>query len=299
MTMDEISINTGNLQTKKKAIRLSIVTAASLAILKFIFGISTQSMAVLASAVDSLMDVLVSNVNLISLMEASKPADSDHAYGHGKIESLAGLFQSLIISASGIYLIYESAARLIHGEVITHIGIAVWVMAISIVATFFLIRQLKSVAFKTDSIIVGTESLHFTTDLMSNLGVIIALLLVRVTGVHFWDLLIALAIAAYVLKQSLSILRTSIDELIDRALPEEIQKEIRETISGFDKRILGFHNLRTRKIGDKKFIDFHVEIDKSLSFQKAHDLTEDLIEMLKAKFPGSDVNAHFDPEGGR
>ncbi len=286
-------------KSKNSAIRLSIVTATSLTFLKVILGLATQSMSVVASAVDSLMDILVSTVNYISLREASKPADYDHAYGHGKIESLAGLFQSLFISGSGIFLVYESCRRLIHGQMIVHIGTAIWVMVVSTIATFFLVRRLQSVASRTNSLIVGTEALHFTTDLVTNVGVVLALLLVRWSGHVIWDLLIALVIALYILKQSFGIMKNAIDELIDRALPEEIQADIRKLILSYDSRVLGLHNLRTRKIGDKKFVDFHVELDKSLGFEEAHNLTEDLIEAIKKRYPDSDVNAHFDPQGGR
>ena len=287
-----------DLKDKKNAIQLSILTAAFLTFVKIAFGFTTRSMAVLASAVDSLMDVLVSSVNYISLIEASKPADFDHAYGHGKIESLAGLFQSIFICGSGFYLIVESCLRLAHGHAIEHIGSAILVMIISMLATFFLVKRLNAVASQTKSIIVGTEKLHFAIDLMTNLGVIAALILVRMTGFALWDLLIAFLIAFYIVKESLAILRTSVDELIDRALPIEIQEEISDTITHFDKRILGFHNLRTRKIGDKRFIDFYVELERTLTFKQAHDLTENLIEAIKVKLPDSDVTVHFDPEGG-
>ena len=285
--------------SKKRVIQLSILTASLLTIFKMVVGFTSHSMSVLASAVDSMMDVLVSTVNYVSLKEASKPADHDHAYGHGKIESLAGLFQSLFITASGFYLIVESVKRLVSGTAIEYVGVALLVMVLSTVVTFFLVKRLKSVATQTGSLIVGTESLHFTTDLATNVGVILALLLVRWSGVVLWDLLIAIVIAIYILKQSFGILRNAVDELIDRALPEEIQEDIRKTILNYSPKIHGLHNLRTRKIGNKKFVDFHVELDKTLGFEEAHDLTEDLIETIKRKYPSADVNAHFDPVGGR
>ncbi|MBI4387857.1 MAG: cation transporter [Candidatus Omnitrophica bacterium] len=296
--MNEL-VNNVELAEKKRAITLSILTASFLTIFKMGFGLVSHSMAVLASAVDSLMDVLVSTVNFISLKEASKPADSEHTYGHGKIESLAGLFQSLFISASGIYLIYESIKRLVKGETISFVGTALLIMVVSTVITFFLVKRLKSIAAQTGSLIVGTESLHFATDLATNVGVMVALLLVHATGFAFWDLLIAIVIAIYILKQSFSILRNAIDELIDRALPDEIQEDVRKTILSYDSKVLGIHNFRTRKIGNRKFIDFHVELDKTLSFEDAHNLTESLIEEIKRHYPEADVNAHFDPEGER
>ncbi len=285
--------------SKTRVIQMSVLTAGFLTVLKVGIGLATHSMCIVASAVDSLMDVLVSTVNYISLREAEKPADHDHAYGHGKIESLAGLFQSLLISVSGLFLICESVKRLIQGEQIVFVDTGIVVMAISMVVTFFLVKKLKSVATRTGSIIVGTETLHFSTDFLSNGGVIAALILVRISGQVIWDLVVALAIAGYILKQSFRILRNSIDELIDRALPDEMQKEIGNIIDNFDRRIIGHHNLRTRKIGGTKFIDFHVELRKNLGFQEAHDLTEDLIAAIETRYPDSDVNAHYDPEGGR
>jgi len=283
---------------KGRVILWSIATAGFLTILKLGVGFMAQSMAIAASAIDSLMDVLVSTVNFISLREAEKPADEDHAYGHGKIESLAGLFQSLVISLSGLYLIYESARRWIEGKPLANIDIGIVVMIISMALTFFLVKKLKSVADHTGSMIVGTESLHFTIDFLTNGGVIAALLLAKFTGQTFWDFAIAILIALFILKESFGIMRNAIDELIDRALPEEIQREIGAIILSHDSKILGFHNLRTRKIGETKVIEFHMELEKNLAFEEAHNLTEAVIAKIHDRFPGSDVNVHFDPEGG-
>lgn len=285
----------GTARSKRRVIQYSIATASSLCVFKLAVGVMSQSMAVMASAIDSLLDVLASTVNFISLREASKPADREHAYGHGKIESLAGLFQSVLISGSGLFLIYESCRRLIWGETISRIGIAIVVMVTSAIATFFLVRQLKSVASKTGSLIVGTDALHFTTDLITNAGVIVVLLLVQWTGAAWWDLVVAIGISVYILWQAFGIMRTAIDELIDRALPEEIQKEIKKLVLNFNSHIHGLHDFRTRKIGNRKFIDFHITIEKSISFEKAHNLTEDVIKEIRNRYPDSDVNVHFDP----
>lgn len=283
---------------KAQAIVFSIFTAAFLAVFKIAVGLFSHSLALIASAVDSLLDVLVSSVNLIAVKEASKPADHDHLYGHGKIESLAGLFQSLLISASGVFLIAESIRRLIRGVEIHDLPIAIAVMLVSMVLTFVLVLRLKKVLHETGSIVVGTELLHFTTDFLTNGGVIVALILVAVTKSSAWDLAVSIAIACYILTQSISILRTSVDELLDRALPAQDQREIEQIITHFDPRIIGFHNLRTRKIGHQKFIDFHMEIRGEDNFARAHDLTESLIKRIKERFPSADVTVHFDPEGG-
>lgn len=283
---------------KLQVIQMSIATASFLAVFKVSVGFLTHSLGLIASAVDSLMDVLVSSVNLIAAKEADKPADQEHLYGHGKIESLAGLFQSLIISASGLFLVVESIRRLVRGVELTHIKTAIGVMIVSMVLTFFLVLRLKKVLKETGSIIVGTETLHFTVDFLTNGSIILALILVRITGSNFWDLGIAFAVACYILSQSLGILKKSIDELLDRALPREEQGQIEQIILSHDSRIVGFHNLRTRKIGHQRFIDFHFEIRGEENFARAHELTESLIKKIRERFPGADVTVHFDPEGG-
>jgi ferrous-iron efflux pump FieF len=284
-------------EKKMRVMVLSVATAFVLTLFKLFVGVATHSLAVLASAFDSLTDVLVSSVNLIAIREADKPADREHMYGHGKIESLAGLFQSLLISASGLYLVYEAARRVIRGAAIDGIPVAIGTMVISMLVTFFLVLRLKEVLSKTQSIIVGTETLHYKADLMAGAGVVVALILVRVTGSSLWDLAVALVIACYILKNSFKILKSSADELLDRALPPEEQKRIEQIILNFDPRIVGIHNLRTRKIGQKRFIDFHFEIRGEREFSRAHELTESLIKKIQSFFPGADVTVHYDPEG--
>lgn len=293
----EQGVTSGDSKKKLRVIRLSIVIAIFLTIFKLIIGVLAHSLSVIASAFDSLMDVLVSSVNVIAVKEADKPADAEHLYGHGKIESLAGLFQSLVIASSGIFLIVESVRRLIDGTDLTHIPVAIGVMIISMAFSYFLVVRLKRVLKETKSIIVGTEALHFMTDFLSGGGVIVALLLVKFTGESIWDLVVAIAIAIYILKNSFGILKKSVDELLDRALPPEEQHEIEKLIMAFDPKISGFHNLRTRRIGQSRFVDFHVEISGEKDFARAHELTEALIQKIQEQFPDTDATVHYDPEG--
>lgn len=283
---------------KIKVVQLSIATAFFLTIFKVVVGLMAHSLGLIASAVDSFMDVLVSSVNLIAIKEADKPADKEHLYGHGKIESLAGLFQSLVISVSGLYLVVESVKRLIYQMPLEHISAALGVMIVSMVLTFFLVLKLKRVFKETDSLVVGTESLHFTIDFITNGGIIAALILVRLTGSPLWDVGIAFVIACYILFQSSQILRKSIDELLDKSFPVSEQRDLERIILNHDPRIVGFHNLRTRKIGHQRFIDFHFEIRGEDNFLRAHALTEALIKRVKERFPEADVTVHYDPEGG-
>lgn len=283
---------------KQGAIRLSIGVASLLAVGKFATGLATQSMGILASSVDSLLDVFVSTINLFTLRKAEEPPDEDHAYGHGKAESIAGLFQSLFIGVGGILLIAESVRRLIlRSHTLTRLDLGIWVMAVSMIASFLLVRRLKAVAEKSPSIVLDTESLHFSSDLLANGGVIAILLLIRFTGFVVFDLLISLVIASYIFWMSTRLLRRSIDELMDREISPELHGKIKKIIFSHDSRIVDFHNFRTRRVGNKVFVDFHVVLRGEESFKEAHRLTESLISAIQREIPDCDLTVHTDPEG--
>jgi cation diffusion facilitator family transporter len=280
-------------------LKLSILTAFSLALIKFGVGLATHSMAVMASALDSLMDSGVSFVNLIAAKEAAKPPDEEHAYGHGKIESLAALFQSTFIGLSGLYVVFESIKRLIFGSFVHLISMGIAVMLFSMLVTWLLVWRIRVVSQRNKSLILVTEGLHFTTDLLTNGGVIVALVLVWATDFIFWDLVVSIAVALYIFKVSFGILRRSIDELLDRSLSPVSKEEIEKIIRSYHPSIVGLHNFRSHRVGERIFLDFHIEIRGEDDFKRAHDMTESLIEEIRIHYPGADVTVHFDPEGAR
>lgn len=283
---------------KRNVLQLSIGVASLLALLKFGAGILTHSMGILASSVDSLLDVFVSTVNYFTLRKSEEPPDADHAYGHGKAESIAGLFQSLFISVGGILLIAESVRRLItRTHDVVQLDLGLWVMLFSMAATLFLVYRLRAVVQKNPSLVLDTERLHFSSDLSANVGVIIILFLVKQTNLVIFDLLISLAIAFYIFWLSMRLLRRSIDELMDREISPELHEKIRHIIFQHDSRIIDFHNLRTRRVGNKIFVDFHVVLRGVESFREAHRLTESLISDIQKEIPDCDLTVHTDPEG--
>ena len=284
-------------QKTSAVLKLSIATALTLAVLKFVTGIFTHSMAVVASALDSALDVASSLVNYIAARQAAKPPDEDHAYGHGKFESLAALFQSTFIGLSGLYLIFESLKRMISGSYLHVVPVGIGVMIFSSLATWGLIARLNRVAHETQSLILKTERLHFSTDILSQAGVIFALILVEMTHFIFWDLLVSLLVAFSIFKASYGILRRAIDELLDRSLPPVPLGDIEKIILGFHPSIVNLHNFRSRRVGVQIFLDFHIEIRGEENFKQAHRMTESLIQKIQEHYPGADVTVHFDPEG--
>lgn len=279
------------------AIRWSIATALLLALLKFTVALLTHSMAIMASSLDSLLDMGSSSVNLIASVKAAKPPDAEHAYGHEKIESLASFFQSILIGISGLMVIAESLKRLISGTHLTDINLGVSVMLFSIVLTAALTWKLHRSEKKNGSLILATEKLHYSMDLLTNCAAVAALFLVRLTGHPAWDLFFSLVIAGYILKTAWSILKNAADELLDRSLPPVSQEAIEKIIRGYNPAIVDFHNFRSRRVGHQIFVDFHIEIAGEENFQRAHALTEGLIRKIQEQYPGADITVHYDPEG--
>jgi ferrous-iron efflux pump FieF len=286
------------MDVKQSTALLSLAVASSLATLKLVAGVLTGSVSVLASLADSLLDLFASLLNYLAIRKAAVPADADHAYGHGKAESLAGLFQAVVIGGSGAYLIYVSIRRLVHPVPLAHEGVGLAVMAVSIVASWLLVRRMRKVAASTGSVALEADSLHYATDVLTNLGVIVSLGLHQGLGVRLADPLISLAIAAYVLASAWQILRKSVDDLMDHQLPEPEIARITGVVAGFAPEVIGYHDLRTRQAGSHVFIDLHLDIPGDRSFEQAHRVTEAVVRALEQAFPRATVTAHSDPYPG-
>jgi len=281
----------------RQAIILSVGVALLLTVVKFSAGFLTHSMAIMASALDSTLDMLMSALNFFAFREASKPPDAEHPYGHGKIESLAGLFQSLFIAASGSFVIIESFRRLLQGSFVSEIPLGIGVIVFSGIVTLLLSWRLKVLARKNKSLILGTEKAHYAMDFVSYVGVIVALVLVARTGNVIWDLVVSILVAGYIFKEAIHILRRAVSELLDRGLSKTELEAVRLLILQHHASIVGVHNLRSRVVGNLVFLDFHIEIRGEDDFKKAHEMTESLIDKIKAQHPNADVTVHFDPEG--
>ena len=285
-------------KAKTRAASLSILAAAFLIALKAVTGLLTGSISVLASLLDSLMDIFASSVNFITVRAASQPADAEHTYGHGKAESLGGLFQALVISGSGFFLIYEAIQRLREPHKTTSEGIGVLTMLIAIAVSIALVRRLKRVARETDSPALGADAAHYEVDIYINGGVLIALVITAVTGWRWADPLISIIIALYILWSAFKVGRESINVLMDRRLPADTAETVALVVSRFrDQGVFGFHDLRTRRSGSHKFVDMHLEIERTKSLEEAHELTVKVMREIEAELPRTRVQIHTDPVG--
>lgn len=277
------------------AARISILAAVSLAIVKLLTGLLTGSLAILSSAVDSLLDILMSGVNLIAIQHAEQPADERHPYGHGKFETLATIFQALIIAGSGVWIIYEAIRRIAENSVVNQPGSGIPVMAASMVASWFLSRYLRRVARETDSSALEADSLHFAMDVYTNLALLVGLVILTVLPLPWLDPGMSILVALYILFEAFRLLRRGLGDVLDEQLPDQVQAEIEQLIEDHKHELFGYHNLRTRRAGSQKLIDFHLTVCKHLSVEEAHDITDYLEQRIAARIEGTDVTIHVEP----
>ncbi|MBI2167006.1 MAG: cation transporter [Candidatus Omnitrophica bacterium] len=288
----------GLLKEKIGSLRWAIALSFLLTLVKGLAALFTASQALLASALDSLMDMGISSVNLLSVYKASKPPDEDHAYGHQKIESLASYSQGVLILIFAFLLFGESFRRTLAGSFIHRSELAFLAVGFSMGVNFLITAILQRAERRTGSLIVKTEKAHYFMDILSYAVIVVSLVLVRVTGWPNWDLVGGIFVGGYVVFLAGQILIQAANELVDRSLPQGVLDQLGTLIRRHDRRILGYHELRTRKAGDKTFIDFHLVLQPKESLVSAHEVTESLIEKIKKKFSNADVTIHEDPEGG-
>jgi cation diffusion facilitator family transporter len=283
---------------KSSTARLSIYAAAFLIALKGGTGWLTASISVWASLLDSVMDIFASSLNYFAVRISSRPADEDHLYGHGKVESLAGLFQALVIGLSGAFLISEAIHRIREPQPTRSQAFGIASMVIAIVVSIALVIRLRRVGRETDSPALTSDALHYATDVYINLGVLFALAITVVTGWQLVDPLVSIAIAVYILWSAAHVAYESINVLMDRALPSDVDETVAAVVGRFELQgVLGFHDLRTRRSGSLRFVDLHLEVVRTKGFEEAHELTVQVIRAIEAELPRTRVQIHTDPAG--
>ena len=248
----------------------------------------------MATLIDSSLDVLASMVNLVAVRHALQPADKEHRFGHGKAEALAGMGQSMFIAGSAGILLLQAVERIINPQIeMVGIDIGIGVMIFSIVATFLLLIFQNYVIKRTNSTAIKADALHYKTDLWVNASVIIALVL-TLYGYQYFDAVFALGIAIFILISAWEIVKESIDLLMDHELPDEERYKIKEIIYQCPD-VFGCHDLRTRRAGNKIFIQLHLELDSSLTLFDAH-LISDKVELeLMSLYDDVEIIIHEDP----
>lgn len=284
-----------NGQRKIRAARLSLATALGLTLLKLAAALVTGSLAVLSSAIDSLLDIFMSSANYLGIHQAELPPDTKHPFGHGKFETLATIFQALMISLSGLWILYESVQRLMRGTSLDRLGEGMTVLLISSVVSWKIARYLKKTGRETDSYALQADSLHFSMDIYTNAALLIGLGLVMWLDAPWIDPLLSLFVGCYILFEAFRLVRHGMGDFLDEQLPESIRQEITDIIALHQAHLIGYHRLRTRRAGSQKIVDFHLTICKNLSVEEAHKIVDHLEQRIRDKIAGCDVTIHIDP----
>ena len=272
----------------------SVATALLLIVVKLAAFLLTDSVSILSTLIDSLLDAAASLVNLIAVRHALVPADREHRFGHGKAEPLAAMVQAAFITGSAIFLVIEAMPRFFTPHAVSHSGIGIGVMAFSIVATLALVTLQRRVIRRTGSLAISADQLHYMGDVLVNGAVIVALILVVEFGWTFADPAFGIAIAAYILYNAWQIAGGALDMLMDRELPEAERARIRGVIQAH-RGVLGIHDLRTRASGPQIFIQCHIELDPGQSLLQAHAIADAVEADLRRACPGAEVIIHQDP----
>jgi len=280
----------------RRAAKASVSVSLILVAIKTFAYFASHSVAMLASLADSALDLFTAGLNLFAIHEALAPADKEHRFGHGKAEPLAGLAQGAFITASAMFLVIQAVQRLLNPQPVDHGLEALLVMLVSIVMAIGLILYERSVIKRTGSLAVSADQTHYLGDLATNIGVVIAILLVTVLGWQSADPIIALLVAAVLVGSAWLVFRKSLDQLMDHELPDSDREKIIAIVRAHPQ-VRSLHDLRTRAAGLYTFIQVHIELDPDMPLAEAHSVSDEVEQALCAAFDKAEVIIHQDPAG--
>lgn len=285
------------LPSKTAAAALSIVSNTTLILLKVVAGTITGSVAILTEAMHSAIDLIASIVAFFSVRKADEPADESHPYGHEKIENLAAAIEGMLILVGSGVIVFESVRRLVIGSHVEHLGFGIAVLGVSAVANLAVSTHLARRARETESPALEADAAHLRTDAATSGAVVVGLVLVDTTGAQWLDPAAALAVAALILVSGFRILNRSSRVLVDEALPADELDAIRVTVVAFGEHgVAGFHKLRARRAGSRRYVDMHVQFRSGTTLEGAHATAHELQDAIRSRLRGADVLIHLEPE---
>lgn len=255
----------------------------------------SQSVGVLSEGLHSFLDLVSAAISFFTVREAGKPADEDHPFGHGKIETLSSLFESILLVVAAGVMVFEGMSHLKNPHPIEHEGLAMGVMILSLIVSYATYRHNLSAAKETESSALHVNALHFLSDVVASIGVLVGLVLLKLTGWLFLDPIIAFGVAAYILIVSLKQVKTAVLELSDTQLPEGEVHQIRQLLFTGQESMIEAHDLRTRKSGATRHIDFHLVVCGQMTVENSHAVCDQLESKIIQVFPQASVNIHVEP----
>ena len=284
-------------QVKTRTAALSIVSNSVLILLKVIAGSITGSVAILTEAVHSSIDLVASIVAFFSVRKAGEPADESHRYGHEKVENLSAAIEGILILVGSAAIAFQAIRHLAGGNQVQSIGVGIAVVAFSLVLNVIVSAVIARNARRTDSPALEGDAAHLRTDALTSLAVLVGLALVKITGAQWLDPVVALLVASTIVVTGIRLLMGSSRVLVDEALPSEEVALIRGAIEQFGPEgVVGYHELRTRRAGSRRYVDLHVQFRHGTSLEDAHRTAHELQDVIGARLGGADVLIHLEPQ---
>ena len=293
------------LSGKSRAAAVSVASNSLLILLKIIAGIMTGSISLIAEAIHSLMDLAAAIVAFFSVRISDKPADKEHPFGHGKAENISGVVEAILIFIAAGIIIDQAIMRIINGQALKILEIGIAIMVVSIVVNILVSRYLIKVSRATDSLALEADAAHITTDVLTMSGVLVGLVIVRVTklmgfNLNILDPIVAILVSLLIIRTAYVLTRKAFGGLIDVKLPENEETNIRLAITEhFGGEVVSFHKLRTRKAGSQRYIDLHLVMPKHISIEEAHRMCDHLEKDMKTRLLRTDITIHVEPCDGK
>ena len=286
------------IKEKKLAAGLSITSNAIIIILKFIAGSISGSISIISEAIHSMSDFLASVLTFFAVMKSSEPADKTHPFGHGKYEDMSGFIEGGLIVFAGIFIIWEACKKLFfHQTIEVDTSLGIMVMLFAVVANILVSSYLFKIAKKSESVSLHADGEHLRTDVYSSLGVLLGLVLIKVTGIAILDPIIAILVAIFVLKAGFVISKDTLNNLLDGTLPTEDIEAIKTIINSYNNECLrGFKNLKARRSGPLKDIEVTMLFPEDMTISDCHKICDDVEKLLEKRLGNCDILIHAEPE---
>jgi cation diffusion facilitator family transporter len=281
------------MNAKVSIARLSIISNTLLILMKLIVGLISGSVSILSEAIHSSMDLVAAIIAFFSVRVSDNPPDSRHPYGHGKIENISGVIESLLIFIAAIWIIFEAVRKLLGEKIeLDSIALGSVVMLISALVNTYVSRRLYKVAKATNSVALEADALHLKTDVFTSLGVAIGLALIIVTGINWLDPVIAILVALFIIREAYYLMTKAFTPLLDTAWSIN---EIEELENRLKQLEVSYHDLRTRVAGNYRFVDIHIQIPEDVSVGKAHKYCDKIEDELTGVYENLTVTIHVEP----
>ncbi len=279
--------------------RLSVASNTTLMVLKLAFGIFMGSISVISEGIHSGMDLLAAIIATMAVGRSLRPPDEDHRYGHGKYEPISGTIEAILIFIAAVLIIYESGLKLLGHLSVTNLEGGIVIMLVSVILNIFVSRRLMKVAKETDSLALEADALHLSTDVLTSAGVLTGLVIIKLTNLYILDPVVAILVAMLIIKAAYDLTRKTMQDLSDESIPEEEEQAIIKILTMHDHVVHDYHNLRTRRSGQNRYIDLHIVVSRDLGHVEAHRLCDHLETEIKKCIDHSNVLIHSEPCDGK